>query len=190
LPTIFLEEMQGHIQTLRMRNIQSWPVLMSLFLLLAFSSDQAAQNANSRLGDISRLSTTGTLTSSNRNDAQEDMREMAGQLQALYDMGGEELSGDDLEEIEDRSEELADAVSNLLGLVNQVRRPTEAEPVSVPDEDFDRRSLRMVTLYVDLVDPLTEFVSGEQLDSDELDQLRSGLMMIEALTAALPESEL
>jgi hypothetical protein len=173
-----------------MQNIHRWSALMSLFLLLAFPSDQAAQNANSRRGDISRLSTTGTLSGSNRSDAQDDMREMAGQLQALYDMGGEELSGEDLEEVESRAENLADAVGNLLDLVNQVSRPTETETVRVPDEDYDRRSLRMVTLYLDLVDPLTEFVGGEQLDSDELNQLRSGLMMIDALTAALPESEL
>ena len=82
-----------------------------------------------------------------------------------------------------------DAVSSLLGFVNQVRSSTEAEPFSNPEERYDARTLRLVNLYLGLVDPLTRFVNGDALNAEDLDQVQSGLTTIEALATSLPESE-
>ena len=67
--------------------------------------------------------------------------------------------------------------------------PPVAEPVSIPEERYEDLVLRMVMLYLSLVDPLTESINGEVQDPEKLEQVRSGLSTMEALVAALPESE-
>ena len=160
-------------------------------LALIFSIPGEGAQDPARAADLSRLATTGVLNGSSQDRAQESMVDLAGNLQALYDIGGrsEEPDADVLEEIQERSEELAEAVENLLELVNRIRSQEEDAALSIPDEAYDRRTLRMVNTYLDLVDPLTEFVNGEALEGEALDQLRSGLMRIEALTLALPGTE-
>ena len=161
--------------------------------VLAFIFTMPVQGAeqDARSFDLARLATTGTLTGSNQDRARESMVDLAGNLQALYDIGSrsEEPDADVLEEIQDRSEDLGEAVATLLDFVHRIQTPEEDGAPSIPDEAYDRRTLRMVNTYLDLVDPLTEFVNGEALEDEALDQLRSGLMRIEALTLALPGAE-
>ena len=149
----------------------------------------AAQGARNQ--DLARLATTGTLRGSNQNRARDSMVEMAEQLQALYDIGGatEEADDDVLEEIRERSEDLAEAIGTLLEFVTQIRGGSEDDAPRVTDESYDRRTLRMVNTYLDLVDPLREFVNGEALEGEALDELRSGLATIEAMTLLLPATE-
>ena len=125
-----------------------------------------------------------------RNEAGSNMTALACQLQALYDIGGTSvLSATLTEEIESRSAALAEAVGFLLDFVNQATDPPVAEPVSIPEERYEDLVLRMVMLYLSLVDPLTESINGEVQDPEKLEQVRSGLSTMEALVAALPESE-
>ncbi len=160
-------------------------------LALIFTMPVQGAEQDARSFDLARLATTGTLTGSNQDRARESMVDLAGNLQALYDIGGrsEEPDADVLEEIQDRSEDLEEAAATLLDFVNRIRISEEDGAPSIPDEAYDRRTLRMVNTYLDLVDALTEFVNGEALEGEALDQLRSGLMRIEALTLALPGAE-
>ncbi len=164
--------------------------LAGLFVWIPFGSvpawPQGARNA-----DLARLATTGTLRGSNQNRARDSMVELAEQLQALYDIGGASEGPDDdvVEEIRDRSEDLAEAAGTLLEFVTQIRGGSEDDAPRVPDESYDRRTLRMVNAYLDMLEPLREFVNGEALEGEALDQLRSGLATIEALTLLLPETD-
>ena len=160
-------------------------------LALIFTMPVQGAEQDARSFDLARLATSETLTGSNQDRARESMVDLAGNLQALYDIGGrsEEPDADVLEEIQERSEELAEAVENLLELVNRIRSQEEDAALSIPDEAYDRRTLRMVNTYLDLVDPLREFANGEALEDEALDQIGAGLMTIEALTLALPGTE-
>ena len=164
-------------------------------LALIFSIPGEGAQDPARAADLSRLATTGVLNGSSQDRAQESMVDLAGNLQALYDIGRTGPIGrhrpdaDVLEEIQERSEELAEAVENLLELVNRIRSQEEDAALSIPDEAYDRRTLRMVNTYLDLVDPLREFANGEALEDEALDQIGAGLMTIEALTLALPGTE-
>ncbi len=165
-------------------------ILAGVLTLIPGMPVQGAEQ-NTRSFDLARLATTGTLTGSNQDRARESMVELAEHLQALYDIGGasEQPGADVLEEIQDRSEDLAEALGTLVDLVPRIGSPEEDGTPSIPDETYDRRTLRMVNTYLDLVDPLREFVAGESLEGEALDQLGSGLMRIEALTLALPGTE-
>ncbi len=161
-------------------------------LALIFTMPVQGAEQDARSFDLARLATSGTLTGSNQDRARESMVDLAGNLQALYDIGSrsEEPDADVLEEIQERSEDLGEAVATLLDFVHRIQTPEEdGGAPSIPDEAYDRRTLRMVNTYLDLVDPLTEFVNGEALEGEALDQLGSGLMRIEALTLALPGAE-
>lgn len=160
-------------------------------LALIFTMPVQGAEQDARSFDLARLATTGTLTGSNQDRARESMVDLAGNLQALYDIGGrsEEPDADVLEEIQERSEDLGEAVATLLDFVNRIRAQEEDAAPSIPDEAYDRRTLRMVNTYLDLVDPLTEFANGESLEGEALDQIGAGLMRIEALTLALPGTE-
>ena len=170
---------------------RSFQFTLAGVLALIFTMPVQGAEQDTRSFDLARLATSETLTGSNQDRARESMVDLAGNLQALYDIGGrsEEPDADVLEEIQERSEELAEAVENLLELVNRIRSQEEDAALSIPDEAYDRRTLRMVNTYLDLVDPLREFANGEALEDEALDQIGAGLMTIEALTLALPGTE-
>jgi hypothetical protein len=130
-----------------------------------------------------------------RSEAGSNMMALACQLQALYDIGGASVPSAALtEEIESRSAALAQAVGFLLDFANQATEPPVAEPVSIPEERYGELVLRIVNLYLSLVDPLTESINLESINSDvqdleTLELVRSGLTTMEALVVALPDSE-
>ena len=49
--------------------------------------------------------------------------------------------------------------------------------------------LRIVNLYLSLVDPLTVSINSDVQDLEKLELARSGLTTMEALVVALPDSE-
>ena len=159
-------------------------------------------NRESRARALSRLSSTGTLVPDridpsgpdldvvSRNSARQNMMALAAEVQALYDIGGTTtLSADLGEDIESRSETAADMARELLDFVNRGIAPLPADSVSLPEDRYQARSLELVTLYMDILEPTAELIFTDVLDLEKLDRVRSGLATIEALAEALPDSD-